>query len=485
MSDFNFDDFDLGGLSDEAAYGFDPSVLENVDLSSLGDFDFRDFDLGGLSDEAAFGFDPSILGGDEFDAILANLGGGGDGYEGVDFRDFNLNEMSDEAAFGFDPSILGGGGDLPRDAIWDPELEGEISRVPFGESSPDYKQPSEEVRAAEKARYEKFLADQEAGNDPAGKTADVEKQDYGASTDVDKSLSDMADRGSKLPSGWQKSSDGSYVNIRDDGTADGIDQDGNSFALSESQVQARIKSGDLNTFKSGYYTATGGDKYAPGGGRPVTLKNGQVGTLKPGGKVIDNNTGKTIGTDKDVKDGKDGKGGTDGKGGGAGSGSKDNSLSSLLPLLLMMMMMNKDKGGGGSSTVIPGLTATQRQTPYTQQQRAPGYRPGQGGITYFDQTQYAPKMAAGGGISRLLRGPGDGVSDSIPAVITNGMSRGGQPAKVARGEYIIDARTVAALGNGSTDAGAERLDKMRKNILRDDRKAGVGKDSKAYRHLLA
>ena len=149
-----------------------------------------------------------------------------------------------------------------------------------------------------------------------------------------------------------------------------------------------------------------------------------------------------------------------------------------------MMAMNKDKGGGGSSAVIPGLTATQKQTPYTQQQRAPGYRPGQGGISYFNQTQYAPKMASGG-IARLLDGPGDGVSDSIPAVIDDGMAGGGQPAKVARGEYIIDARTVAALGNGSTDAGAERLNEMRQNILHDDRKAGVGKDSKAYRHLLA
>ena len=154
--------------------------------------------------------------------------------------------------------------------------------------------------------------------------------------------------------------------------------------------------------------------------------------------------------------------------------------------------MNRSGGGGGESkgAVIPGLTATQKQTPYAQQQRAPGYRPGQGGITYFDQTQYTPKMAAGGGIAslgrgRLLDGPGDGVSDSIPAVIVDGMAKGGQPAKVARGEYIFDARTVAALGNGSTDAGAERLDKMRENILRDDRKAGVGKDSKAYRHLMA
>jgi hypothetical protein len=154
----------------------------------------------------------------------------------------------------------------------------------------------------------------------------------------------------------------------------------------------------------------------------------------------------------------------------------------------MMMAMNRGGGGNGGSgqnAVIPGLTATQRQTPYAQQQRAPGYRPGQGGISYFDQTQYTPKMAAGGGIPGLLYGPGDGVSDSIPAVITDGMSKGGQPAKVGRGEYIFDARSVAALGNGSTDAGAERLDKMRKDILRDDRKAKIGEDSKAYRHLRA
>jgi hypothetical protein len=163
-----------------------------------------------------------------------------------------------------------------------------------------------------------------------------------------------------------------------------------------------------------------------------------------------------------------------------------SGMGALLPLLLALLAMNKGGGGGGSKgAVIPGLTATQRQTPYAQQQRAPGYRPGQGGVNYFEQTQFTPRMAAGGGIGGLLSGPGDGVSDSIPAVIDGGMAGGGQPAKVARGEYILDARTVAAVGNGSTDAGAERLDKMRENILRDDKKTGVGEDSKAYRHLLA
>lgn len=207
----------------------------------------------------------------------------------------------------------------------------------------------------------------------------------------------------------------------------------------------------------------------------VTEKDGKIVTQKVDdkGKVIDTKT-----TDTKQKDTTK----------TATTPTKNQSnMGALLPLLLALLAMNKGGGGGGGGrgAVIPGLTATQRQTPYAQQQRAPGYRPGQGGINYFEQTQFTPRMAAGGGIGGLLNGPGDGVSDSIPAVIDGGMADGGQPAQVARGEYIMDARTVAALGNGSTDAGAERLDKMRKNILRDDKKTGVGEDSKAYRHLMA
>lgn len=59
------------------------------------------------------------------------------------------------------------------------------------------------------------------------------------------------------------------------------------------------------------------------------------------------------------------------------------------------------------------------------------------------------RLAEGG---RLLRGAGDGVSDSIPANIN-----GTQPAALADGEFVVPARAVSELGNGSTEAGARQL----------------------------
>ena len=85
---------------------------------------------------------------------------------------------------------------------------------------------------------------------------------------------------------------------------------------------------------------------------------------------------------------------------------------------------------------------------------------------------------------RLLRGPGDGVSDSIPATINDR-----QPARLADGEFVIPARIVSEIGNGSTDAGAKRLYAMMDKI-QAGRKKTVGKgkvavDTKAKKHLLA
>jgi hypothetical protein len=100
---------------------------------------------------------------------------------------------------------------------------------------------------------------------------------------------------------------------------------------------------------------------------------------------------------------------------------------------------------------------------------------------------------AGGGLGQLggysdggqlLRGPGDGVSDSIPATIGDG-----QPARLADGEFVVPARMVSELGNGSTDAGAKQLyammDRIQAGRAKTTGKDDVAVDSNAARHLPA
>ena len=82
---------------------------------------------------------------------------------------------------------------------------------------------------------------------------------------------------------------------------------------------------------------------------------------------------------------------------------------------------------------------------------------------------------AGGGIAdlggysdggRMLKGPGDGMSDNIPATIA-----GKQPARLANEEFVIPADVVSHLGNGSSEAGAKQLYKMMDRV----RQARTGK----------
>jgi hypothetical protein len=84
-------------------------------------------------------------------------------------------------------------------------------------------------------------------------------------------------------------------------------------------------------------------------------------------------------------------------------------------------------------------------TPYTPQyaQYAQGGLADLGGYSDY---------ARGG---RMLKGPGDGMSDDIPAIIANK-----QPAKLANEEFVVPADVVSHLGNGSSEAGAKALYKM-------------------------
>jgi hypothetical protein len=85
-------------------------------------------------------------------------------------------------------------------------------------------------------------------------------------------------------------------------------------------------------------------------------------------------------------------------------------------------------------------------------------------------------MAQGGSLGgysdggRMLKGPGDGMSDDIPAVIGRK-----QPARLADGEFVVPADVVSHLGNGSTDAGAKKLYSMMDKV----RTARTGKKKQA------
>ena len=83
---------------------------------------------------------------------------------------------------------------------------------------------------------------------------------------------------------------------------------------------------------------------------------------------------------------------------------------------------------------------------------------------------------------RLLRGPGDGVSDSIPASIGNK-----QPARLADGEFVVPARIVSELGNGSTEAGARKLyammDRVQKARGKTTGKGKVATNSRSDKYL--
>lgn len=143
-------------------------------------------------------------------------------------------------------------------------------------------------------------------------------------------------------------------------------------------------------------------------------------------------------------------------------------------------MLNSGMNSGqtqGSSSGIPSVAAAQT-TPTINQFGVTGYS---GQIPTSDvkfQPIHLSKIKgvggdytfAEGGIAnlgsysdggQLLKGPGDGMSDNIPAKIGDA-----QPARLADGEFVIPADVVSHLGNGSTDAGAKQLyammDKIRK-----------------------
>jgi len=77
-----------------------------------------------------------------------------------------------------------------------------------------------------------------------------------------------------------------------------------------------------------------------------------------------------------------------------------------------------------------------------------------------------------------IEGPGDGVSDSVPARIGRN-----QPARVARDEVIIPAEAVRRIGKGSSKRGADKLYALMDKAHKARKKAKRGQDTKLRRGL--
>ena len=137
---------------------------------------------------------------------------------------------------------------------------------------------------------------------------------------------------------------------------------------------------------------------------------------------------------------------------------------------MMAAMAQQHPAGQGMPQGRPGMP----QGPMPQGGMMPGrprpapQRPRDPRMAYYQYYQYGnppPQAKAMGGLSQVnsmrIGGGADGRSDDVPAVLSDG-------------EYVMDAETVAMLGNGSSRAGAKKLDDMRAKLRQHKGKALVG-----------
>lgn len=188
-------------------------------------------------------------------------------------------------------------------------------------------------------------------------------------------------------------------------------------------------------------------------------------------------------------------------GGGGGGGNGRNASGGISPLALGIGALNAFGTGSRkpdySTTPGPGSTAATQgplfnatlpaSSNYINRQASQNYQPaggdwykygefGGGQPQFFAGNQVTiPGMAHGGALTDYagggegrgpVKGAGDGLSDSVPA-------------RLSEGEYVLTASDVSRIGQGSTEAGVKKLDQMRSQIARD---AGATKYQKKVKH---
>jgi len=159
-------------------------------------------------------------------------------------------------------------------------------------------------------------------------------------------------------------------------------------------------------------------------------------------------------------------------------------------------MLTDPMSGNIAQRMASGGSLKKKRATLTSDRSLAAMDPYEAGLANLNNARYGANMAgisspsamtrlgeiptaAGGGLShlggysdggRMLKGPGDGMSDNIPAMIGKK-----QPARLADGEFVVPADVVSHLGNGSTDAGAKRLYAMMDKV----RRARTGKKKQA------
>jgi hypothetical protein len=273
------------------------------------------------------------------------------------------------------------------------------------------------------ADHERYLAMQGEGY----KAPEYGVQDMGISQQNIDSFNENFNPVGGFTSQWQTvGSD--RIMINDDGTAIGMNENGDSYALSPKEVQEMIQRGLLNTGASGYVAATGGTGNRPGGSKGS-------GSSKPPGFNFDKLADKLL-TPK------------------VGAVLAGAALGALgRPKGINPMGLKSLGASPGAQRVQTGAKGTG----------------GKGSVRYFEKRAEGGAIngyARGGGLG-YLKGADDGMADRINATIDNK-----RPAKLSGGEFVIPADVVSHLGNGNSDAGAKQLYALMERV----RKARTGND---------
>lgn len=224
---------------------------------------------------------------------------------------------------------------------------------------------------------------------------------------------------------WTKNDDGSRTYKYDDGSTLTADEDGNILGVTNA-TDTPYKPGTNPVAKPGSSISLNSVNVNPGSQRPGMNAMGVGSAILGGAAVLD-----SLGND---------------------SGGADEEAARK------RLVMNWNQQGVNS--LVDGAAYGQKFFDPTFKE----VEAARGGLMSLAsggpaKSRYNLGSYSDGG--RMLRGPGDGMSDHIPATIA-----GKQPARLADGEFVIPADVVSHLGNGSSDAGSRVLYKMMEKIRR-------------------